>query len=144
MLVHEVLKRYGQIDLFCYNAGIGVEGDCCAPDRDWRRSWEVNLMAHVYAALGLAEWLSITYGDQGIEVSALCFMGVRTRVLECAEFGGRSFLWEDAIEPVEYERFLIAPHPKVREYVSRKAGDYDRWLAGMRRLQASMVPLKEQ
>src|SRR5580698_5858908 len=49
-LVGDVLKKYGQIDLFCSNAGIGVEGDCCAPDRDWVRSWEVNVMGHVYAA----------------------------------------------------------------------------------------------
>ena len=32
------------------------------------------------------------------------------------------------------ERFLILPHPEVAEYFQRKAGDYDRWLAGMRRL----------
>ena len=49
-LVDEVLKRYGRIDLFCSNAGVGVAGDYCAPDRDWLRSWEVNVLAHVYAA----------------------------------------------------------------------------------------------
>src|SRR5579863_7102907 len=194
MLVDEVLKRYGQVDLFCSNAGVGVEGDCCAPDRDWLRSWEVNVMGHVYAAravlpgmlarregyllqtisaaglltmlgsapysvtkhaaLGLAEWLSITYGDQGVKVSALCPLGVKTRMLDRAEFGGGSFLLEDAMEPDEVaeavvhglhaEHFLITPHPKVLEYLQRKAGDYDRWLKGMRRLQASMTPLKPQ
>ena len=194
MLVDEVLKRYGQIDLFCSNAGVGVEGDCDTPDRDWLRSWEVNVMGHVYAAravlpamlarhegyllqtvsaaglltmlgsapysvtkhaaLGLAEWLSITYGDQGIKVSALCPLGVKTRMLERAEFGGGTFLLEDAIEPEEVveaviqglaaEHFLITPHPKVLEYIQRKANDYDRWLKGMRRLQASMIPLKPQ
>ena len=192
MVVDEVLKRYGQIDLFCSNAGVGVEGDCCAPDRDWLRSWEINVMGHVYAsravlpgmlarrdgyllqtvsaaglltmlgsapyavskhaALGLAEWLSITYGDQGIKVSALCPMGVKTRMLEGAEFGGGTFLLDDAISPeavadaviegLHSEQFLIAPHPKVREHFRRKADDYDRWLAGMRRLQANMIPLK--
>jgi hypothetical protein len=34
------------------------------------------------------------------------------------------------------ERFLILPHPEVAEYWKRKATDPDRWLAGMRRLQA--------
>ena len=34
------------------------------------------------------------------------------------------------------ERFLILPHPEVLEFFQRKAADYDRWLAGMRRLQA--------
>jgi NAD(P)-dependent dehydrogenase (short-subunit alcohol dehydrogenase family) len=192
MLVDQVLNEYGQIDLFCSNAGIGVEGDCAAPDREWMRSWEVNVMSHVYAAravlpsmlargegyllqtvsaaglltmlgsapysvtkhaaLGLAEWLNITYGDQGIKVSALCPLGVKTRMLERAEFGGGTFLLDDAIEPDEVaeaviqglaaEQFLITPHPKVLEYVRRKASDYDRWLGGMRRLQSSMTPLK--
>jgi hypothetical protein len=34
------------------------------------------------------------------------------------------------------ERFLILPHPEVAEYFQRKASDYNRWLRGMRRLQA--------
>jgi hypothetical protein len=34
------------------------------------------------------------------------------------------------------ERFLILPHPSVAEYFRRKGDDYDRWLRGMRRLQA--------
>ena len=33
------------------------------------------------------------------------------------------------------ERFLILPHPEVLEFFRRKGSDYDRWLAGMRRLQ---------
>jgi hypothetical protein len=37
------------------------------------------------------------------------------------------------------EHFLILPHPEVAEYVRRKAGDYDRWLAGMRRLQSRVL-----
>jgi short-subunit dehydrogenase len=105
-----------------------------------------------HAALAFAEWLSITYGDRGIKVSALCPMGVKTRMLQRAEFGGGTFLLEDAIEPelaaeaviqgLDAETFLIAPHPKVLEYFRRKAADYDRWLAGMRRLQAEMTPLE--
>ena len=34
------------------------------------------------------------------------------------------------------ERFLILPHPEVAEYERRRAGDRERWLKGMRRLQA--------
>ena len=40
------------------------------------------------------------------------------------------------IDGLRDERFLILPHPEVPEYLQRKAADYDRWLAGMRRLQA--------
>ncbi|MBI3759178.1 MAG: SDR family oxidoreductase [Deltaproteobacteria bacterium] len=104
-----------------------------------------------HAALGLAEWLAITYGDQGIKVSALCPQGVRTRMLENAETGAGAFLLEGALEAdqvaaavvkgLEEERFLILPHPEVAEYFRRKAADYDRWLRGMRRLQSKAQAL---
>ncbi len=191
-LVNQVIRNYGFIDLFCSNAGLGVDGGFEAPDAHWQRSWEVNVMGHVYAAravlpamlargggyllhtvsaagllsqhgsapysvtkhaaLAFAEWISITYGDQGIKVSALCPMGVRTDMLFKAEFGGGSFLLDTAIEPEQVAqetlkglaegRFLILPHPDVAEFFRRKASDYDRWLRGMRRLQATTQPLK--
>ena len=104
-----------------------------------------------HAALALAEWLSITYGDCGIKVSALCPQGVKTKMLENAA-GGESFLLEGAltaeevadavVRGLEAEQFLILPHPEVLEYFRRKAADYDRWLRGMRRLQAAVQPLK--
>jgi hypothetical protein len=40
------------------------------------------------------------------------------------------------VEALVDERFLILPHPSVADYMQRKVGDYDRWLRGMRRLQA--------
>jgi hypothetical protein len=43
------------------------------------------------------------------------------------------------VKGIEEERFLILPHPEVAEYFRRKASDYDRWLRGMRRLEASVV-----
>lgn len=105
-----------------------------------------------HAALSLAEWLAITYGDAGIKVSALCPQGVRTNMLERAEFGGGAFLREGALEPeqvaeavvqgLDKEEFLILPHPEVAEYFRRKANDYERWLRGMRRLQATVQPLQ--
>ena len=101
-----------------------------------------------HAALAFAEWLSITYGDRGIGVSVLCPQGVRTNMLLRPRPGGESFLLAGALEPEEVadaavkglaeERFLILPHPEVAEYFRRKASDYDRWLRGMRRLQASI------
>jgi NAD(P)-dependent dehydrogenase (short-subunit alcohol dehydrogenase family) len=99
-----------------------------------------------HASLAFAEWLSMTYGDRGIVVSALCPQGVRTDMLRRADAEGtrRSFLLDSALEPeqvaddvvkgIEAERFLILPHAEVAEYVRRKATDHDRWLRGMRRL----------
>src|SRR5689334_21136948 len=98
-----------------------------------------------HAALAFAEWLSITYGEQGIRVSALCPQGVRTNMLMKAEFAGGAFLLDTAIEPeqvadavvqgIAEEKFLILPHPEVAKYFQNKANDYERWLRGMRKLQ---------
>jgi NAD(P)-dependent dehydrogenase (short-subunit alcohol dehydrogenase family) len=49
-LVECATAAYGPIDLFCSNAGIAVEGGVEAPNADWQRIWQVNVMAHVYAA----------------------------------------------------------------------------------------------
>lgn len=187
-LVERAEAEHGPIDLFASNAGIAIGGSVDATDEEWQRIWDVNVMAHVYAAravlpsmldrgegyllqtvsaaglltnigaapysvtkhaaLGLAEWLAVTYGDQGIKVSALCPQGVATNMLLGGRDAGQSVVQAAAgvLQPEEVadvvvqglrdERFLILPHPEVADYFQRKATDYDRWLGGMRRLQA--------
>ncbi len=49
-LAETTIQHFGQIDLFCCNAGIMAEGGIEAPDEDWQRIWNINLMSHVYAA----------------------------------------------------------------------------------------------
>lgn len=49
-LVDTVTGAAGGVDIFCSNAGIGTTGGPEASDRDWKRSWNINVMAHVYAA----------------------------------------------------------------------------------------------
>jgi len=49
-LIDTVEKDHGPIDLFCSNAGIGVGGGAETPDRHWQRIWDINVMAHVWAA----------------------------------------------------------------------------------------------
>ena len=49
-LVQAATERFGQVDVFCSNAGIIVRKDEDASNLDWQRHWDVNLMAHVYAA----------------------------------------------------------------------------------------------
>lgn len=193
-LVAQATDAYGQIDLFCSNAGIGgIPGFADVSNEAWQEIWEVNVLAHIYAAravlpqmlargngyllntasaaglltqigsapysvtkhaaVAFAEWLSITYGEQGIGVSCLCPQGVKTNMLrDAAESGPSAFLLANALEPetvadcviqgLEEERFLILPHPEVAEYFQRKATDYDRWLRGMRKLQSKINEAK--
>jgi NAD(P)-dependent dehydrogenase (short-subunit alcohol dehydrogenase family) len=105
-----------------------------------------------HAALALAEWLAITHGDAGLKVSCLCPQGVRTPMLLGGMGGGSAaaavWLAGGVLEPEDVaeatvaglreERFLILPQPEVAEYARRKAEDPDRWLRGMRRLQARL------
>ena len=95
-----------------------------------------------HAAVALAEWLSITYGDRGIKVSVLCPQAVRTAMTAngpgVAGVDGMiepEAAVEAVVETLREERFLVLPHPEVAEYIKRKTSDYDRWLTGMRRLQ---------
>ena len=105
------------------------------------------------AAVAFAEWLSITYGDAGIRVSCLCPQGVNTDMLRSGDgLGGGTDVVRAAglvLEPddvaqivadaIAAERFLILPHPEVQDYMIRKATDPDRWLGGMRKLQARII-----
>jgi NAD(P)-dependent dehydrogenase (short-subunit alcohol dehydrogenase family) len=52
-LVFGTVEAYGRIDIYCSNAGIAFGGGPEASDQAWRKSWDVHLMAHVYAARAL-------------------------------------------------------------------------------------------
>jgi NAD(P)-dependent dehydrogenase (short-subunit alcohol dehydrogenase family) len=49
-LIETVEAEHGPIDLFCSNAGIGVGGGAEASNAAWQRIWDINVMAHVWAA----------------------------------------------------------------------------------------------
>ena len=49
-VVADVVRDHGRVDLFCSNAGVIVEGGPEGDDTGWDLSWQVNVMAHVYAA----------------------------------------------------------------------------------------------
>lgn len=53
-LIETVENDHGPIDLFCSNAGIMVPGGPEASNDDWQKIWDINVMAHVYAARHLA------------------------------------------------------------------------------------------
>lgn len=105
------------------------------------------------AAVSLAEWISITYGDRGIGVSVLCPQAVATNIVAnsptaslmpsdgpagVASADGvltAAELADTVVEALADGRFHVLPHPEVAEYVRRKGDDVDRWLTGMRRFQ---------
>jgi NAD(P)-dependent dehydrogenase (short-subunit alcohol dehydrogenase family) len=104
-----------------------------------------------HGAVALAEWLAIAYGDRGIAVSCMCPQAVQTAMLETAkeepvgaallEAGGilePDEVAEIALEAIRDERFLILPHPEVARHIALKGSDPERWLAGMRKLVASL------
>jgi NAD(P)-dependent dehydrogenase (short-subunit alcohol dehydrogenase family) len=105
------------------------------------------------AAVSLAEWLAITYGDRGVQVHCLCPMGVNTNLLNAGldadsqsvnvvAAAGAILEPEDVakevMDAIEANRFMVLPHPEVAEFRRRKVADTDRWLAGMRRLQGTV------
>ena len=95
-----------------------------------------------HAAVAFAETMAIRYADKGVKVSVLCPQSVRTAMTVTRGEAVSSVdgmlepeaLADCVVETMGREEFLILPHPQVREYLQRKASDYDRWLGGMRRL----------
>jgi NAD(P)-dependent dehydrogenase (short-subunit alcohol dehydrogenase family) len=110
-----------------------------------------------HAAVGFAEWLSITYGGKGIGVSCVCPMGVDTPLLKgivgasdpAARMAGAAVanagevispdrVAAMTVDAVREGQFLVLPHPTVLDMYRQKGSDYERWLVGMRRYQAAL------
>ncbi|MEY9875866.1 NAD(P)-dependent dehydrogenase (short-subunit alcohol dehydrogenase family) [Streptacidiphilus sp. MAP12-33] len=190
-LVDTAEKHLGPVDLFCSNAGIGSGAGIAAPNELWQANWDINVMAHVYAAravlpgmlkrgngyllntasaagllqmpgdaaytatkhaaVAFAEWLAVTYGAQGIRVSALCPQGVRSAMTERDDVRAVLTAFGPLIEPEDVaesvvrgladERFLILPHEEVATYEQHRTADRDAWLSGMRKAVASLPQL---
>jgi len=49
-VIEQTEEDVGPIDLFCSNAGVGLGAELQSPNSEWQTSWDVNVMAHVYAA----------------------------------------------------------------------------------------------
>lgn len=190
-VIAHIEKLYGRIDVLCLNAGIATDGTPETSNEAWQRTWDVNVMAHVYAtryalpgmlergsgyivttasaaglltnigaapyavtkhaAVALAEWLAVTYGERGIGVSCLCPQFVDTPMLDAfADYDDEMRAWvkdiaidttevaEQVMDAIRSETFLVLPHPEVLGYFQNKATDYDRWISGMQKLQATM------
>ena len=194
-MVSEVEAQFGQIDLFCSNAGIlNLDGGdfwaTSSANEVWQANWEIHVMAHVYAAraclpamirrgegyflhtisaagllsqpytaayattkhaaIGFAESLAISHGDDGIKVSCLCPQAVDTAMLGGTDGGSAGIdgilspaqVAQAVIDGLREESFLILPHEQVEQYHLNKAQNYNRWIGGMRKLRRSMSPPK--
>lgn len=110
-----------------------------------------------HAAVGFAEWLAATYGDQGLQVCCLCPMGVRTDMLVEGEtsadgdarLGMKSVVSagqtlaplevaDVLLTAVEAGTFFALPHAEVGTMYARKAADTDHWITGMQRFRTSL------
>ena len=98
-----------------------------------------------HAVVGLAEWLSITYGNRGIRVSCLCPLGVRTPMLGdpnspfakavAGTIREPEEVADMVVDGIDEERFLILTDEIAQVWMERKTQDLERWLRGMRRIQ---------
>jgi NAD(P)-dependent dehydrogenase (short-subunit alcohol dehydrogenase family) len=100
-----------------------------------------------HAVVGLAEWMSVTYHDKGIRSYLLAPLGVRTPMLgdQADSEWARSAAGpiaepEDVAQMVvdafAEERFLILTNPVAQDWMDFKTKDLEKWLTGMRKLQA--------
>ena len=95
-----------------------------------------------HAAVALAEWLSMTYGSKGIQISCLCPQAVKTPMIGDTDGGpaGLDGVLEAGdvarvtLEEVQQGNFLITPHRKVLKYVKERANNHENWIEKMRKL----------
>ncbi len=96
-LVERAKDANGPIDLFFSNAGVpGPGGGPEAPDDEWQHTWEVNSMAHVWAARAVLPdmvqrgegYLVSTASAAGLltQVSALAYSATKHAAVSIAEW----------------------------------------------------------
>lgn len=194
VFITEVERKMGPVDLYFSNAGVGytdgpVGGAASAPNANWEKDWQINVMASVYAArhvlpgmaargagafvitasaagllaqigdaaysatkaaaISFAESIAISHGHEGIQAHAICPQYVKTDMTKdlpeaMTSVDGMITADEAAatiLDAVAENRFLILTHPVVGDHFSRKAGDRDRWLGGMRKLRRMILEM---
>ena len=99
------------------------------------------------AAVSFAECLSITHGDDGLQVHCLCPEGVKTPLVEGMEGGSQglsgyieaSEVAETLLQAMHDKSFLVTTHANTRDYAQKKGENRDRWVGGMRKLRRMIL-----
>jgi len=100
-----------------------------------------------HAAVGFAESLAITHGDDGIAVTLLCPQAVNTALIALVEGGAASVdgvLQPDDVVDVTFDAaqagdFIVTAHDTVQGYWQRKVENYGRWIGGMRKFRRHLL-----
>lgn len=109
---------------------------------------DVSYSTTKHAAVGFAEAVAIAHGDEGVAVHCLAPQAVSTAMNPGVGAQNPAIadgvlsveqVAEEVVQACKKGTFLILPHAKVATYVARKAQDYDKWLAGMRKWRRSML-----
>lgn len=78
-LVSAARNRLGSVDVWFGNAGVDVGRGLEAPEAEWDRSWQVNVMAHVRAArLLVPDWVERGEGRFVVTASAAGLLSMPT------------------------------------------------------------------
>jgi NAD(P)-dependent dehydrogenase (short-subunit alcohol dehydrogenase family) len=106
-----------------------------------------------HGALAFAEWLAATYGDRGITVQAVCPLAVHTEMYERSDPAAKALagvvlspeeVADTVAEALADGRFLILPHPEVRDHYALRATDTDQWLSRVQQLRRRMEEISTQ
>lgn len=103
---------------------------------------DASYSATKHAAVGLAESIAISHGDDGIYVGCLCPQGVQSKmtapmkntILNQLGIIPAEELAEKTVAAVKAGHFMIRPHETVEQFFMNKAENYERWIAGMRKM----------
>jgi NAD(P)-dependent dehydrogenase (short-subunit alcohol dehydrogenase family) len=144
-MVAAVEDHYGRIDLLVSNAGfasqeLDLDDALAQPDSAWQQLWSVHVLAHLRACRAALSSMLARGSGQLVSVTSAagllsqCGDSAYSATKHAAVALAESLAITYGDRGIEAGQFLILTHPEVLSYFQRKANDYERWLAGMRRI----------
>jgi len=130
-VVAHTMEEFGQIDLFCSNAGITVNGGLETGDAEWQRMWQVNVLSRVYAARAVlpsmlargAGYFLQTVSAAGLltEIGSASYSVTKHADLAYAEWlssiYGRDGIGVSCICPLGVETDMLDPDDPIHQFL---------------------------